>query len=318
MGDRHAGGGRGGNGGRGGGGGNGGGGNGGGGNSRGGNGAPRWIALDGAVNARAVVPGVLLRTDNLQSLSTSDIRVLVDEHGLETIIDLRTDVEVAGAGPGPMSGEPRVRIELRSLYPDSGGIIDFDADPIKPWEAHHEGESPGEAPVVRAYMSYLRLRPDSIVGAIRAIANADGAVLVHCAAGKDRTGVIVALALDSAGVTREAIAADYMASAERIDAIVARLIASPLYRDELEGHDPQQHAPLPGTIERVLELIDQRHGGSADWLVANGLSETDLERLRRRLALPGAPAPREGAPAPREGAPAPREGAPAPTASDQS
>jgi protein tyrosine/serine phosphatase len=132
-------------------------------------------------------------------------------------------------------------------------------------------------------MSYLRLRPDSIVGAVRAIANAQGAVLVHCAAGKDRTGVIVALALDAVGVEREMIVADYLASAERIEAIVARLISSPVYRAELEGHDPQQHAPLPGTMERVFELIDERHGGSAAWLGANGLGEADLERLRRRL-----------------------------------
>jgi protein tyrosine/serine phosphatase len=249
--------------------------------------SPRWIALDGAVNARAVVPGVLLRTDNLQSLSERDIRVLVEEHALETIIDLRTDVEVEGAGPGPMNAEPRVRIELRSLYPDSGGIVRSNAETVKPWEAHHEGESPDESPVVRAYMSYLRLRPDSIVGSMRTIANADGAVLVHCAAGKDRTGVVVALALDAAGVEREIIVADYLATAERIEEIVARLIASPLYRAELEGHDPRQHAPLPGTIDRVLELIDERHGGSAAWLAANGLSDTDLERLRRRVALPG-------------------------------
>ena len=103
---------------------------------------------------------------------------------------------------------------------------------------------------MRAYMSYLRRRPDSIVGSVRAIARADGAVLVHCAAGKDRTGVVVALALDAAGVDRDAIVGDYLASRERIEAIVARLVSSSTYRPELEGHDPQEHAPLPGTMER--------------------------------------------------------------------
>jgi protein-tyrosine phosphatase len=136
-------------------------------------------------------------------------------------------------------------------------------------------------------MSYLRLRPDSIVGALRAIATARGAVLAHCAAGKDRTGVVVALALDAAGVDRDMIVADYLASAERIDAIVGRLVSSPLYRDELQGHDPRQHAPVRGTMERVLELIDERHGGSAAWLAANGLDEGDLQQLRRRLRPTG-------------------------------
>ena len=82
---------------------------------------PSWIALDGAVNARAVVPGVLLRADNLQSLSQRDIRRLVEAHALEVVVDLRTDVEAKLEGPGPMSAEPGVRIELRSLHPDSPG-----------------------------------------------------------------------------------------------------------------------------------------------------------------------------------------------------
>jgi protein-tyrosine phosphatase len=69
-----------------------------------------WIDLDGAVNARAVVPGVLLRSDNLQGLSARDIRVLVDGYALEVVLDLRTDVEVVLEGPGPLSSESRVRI----------------------------------------------------------------------------------------------------------------------------------------------------------------------------------------------------------------
>ena len=80
----------------------------------------RWIALDGAVNARVVVAGVLLRSDNLQGLSERDVRVLVVEHGLELVLDLRTPYEVASEGPGPITSEPAVRVEHRSLFPDSG------------------------------------------------------------------------------------------------------------------------------------------------------------------------------------------------------
>ena len=137
---------------------------------------------------------------------------------------------------------------------------------------------------MQAYLSYLIARPDSIVGSIRTIASVDGAVLVHCAAGKDRTGVVVALALDAAGVDRSAIISDYLVTTERIEAIMARLVSSPTYRSELEGHDPQRHAPVPGTIERVFELIDESFGGSAAWLSANGLSDAELDRLRHRVA----------------------------------
>ena len=128
-------------------------------------------------------------------------------------------------------------------------------------------------------------RPDSVVAAVSEIARADGAVLVHCAAGKDRTGTVVALALDASGVPRELIAEDYNASRERIEQIIARLRSSETYRAELEGHDPQAHAPVPGTIERVLELVDEQHGGAAEWLLAHGLDEADLERLRNRIQL---------------------------------
>jgi hypothetical protein len=253
---------------------------------------PSWIRLDGAVNARVVVPGVLVRADNLQSLSAADVRVLVQEMAVEVVLDLRTDVEIELEGPGPLTSEPAVRIEHRSLYPDSGGNTDLDVDTVKPWGTLGDDDLPEDTRIVRAYVSYLRRRPDSVAGAVRTIARADGVVLVHCAAGKDRTGVVVALALDAAGVDRGAIVADYLATRERIDAVMARLAASATYAAELEGHDPQQHAPVPGTIERLLELVDERFGGSAAWLSAHGLDEPDLERLRRRLASADAGATR--------------------------
>jgi protein-tyrosine phosphatase len=245
---------------------------------------PQWIALDGAANARAVVPGVLLRADNLQSLSARDVRLLVEEEALEVVLDLRTDVEVELEGPGPLTAERAVRIEHRSLYPDSGWNTDLEVDTVRPWGWADAEESPEEPRIVRAYMSYLRRRPDSVVGSVRTIARADGVALVHCAAGKDRTGVVVALALDAAGVGRDAIVADYLATRERIDAIMARLVSSSTYRAELEGHDAHNHAPLPGTMERLLELLDERFGGSVAWLSAHGLGDRDVERLRRRLA----------------------------------
>jgi protein-tyrosine phosphatase len=77
------------------------------------NGSVRWLALEGAANARVVVPGVLLRSDNLQALTTRDVRLLVGSEALEVVLDLRTDVEVALEGPGPMIGEPGVRVEHR-------------------------------------------------------------------------------------------------------------------------------------------------------------------------------------------------------------
>ncbi len=248
------------------------------------NGSRRWIELDGAANARAVVPGVLLRADNLQALSPRDVRVLIEDESLEVVLDLRTVREVELEGPGPLSAHRAVRIEHRSLYPESGGNTDLEVSTIWPAAGVADEALAGESAVIHTYMSYLRRRPDSIVGSIRTIARAERAVLVHCAAGKDRTGVVVAMALDAVGVQREAIVEDYLATRERIEAIMARLVRSPTYRPELEGYDPWDHAPVAGTIERVLSLIDERLGGSVAWLRAHGLSEDDLEALHLRLA----------------------------------
>ena len=210
--------------------------------------------------------------------------MLVEQERLEVVLDLRTELEAELEGPGPIAREPRVRIEHRSLYPRSGGNTDLEAGAVNLWPQNGPSRWPDEPPVVQAYLSYTTARPDSIVASIRTIAQARGAVLVHCAAGKDRTGVVVALALDAAGVDRNAIVSDYLATSQRIDAIFARLVSSPTYRSELEGHDPQTHAPVPGSIERVLELIDKDFGGSSAWLFSQGLDEADLGRLRSRLA----------------------------------
>jgi len=256
------------------------------------NGKVRWIGLEGAANARVVVPRVLLRSDNLQSLTGQDVRLLVEQEALGVVLDLRTDLEVQLEGPGPITREPRVRIEHRSLYPRSGGNTDLDAASVSLWPPTGPSGWPDETRVVQAYLSYMTARPDSIVASIRTIANARGAVLVHCAAGKDRTGMVVALTLDAAGVDRDTIVDDYLATAERIDAIMARLISSPTYRSELEGHDPRSHAPVPGTIERVFELIDKDFSGSAAWLLAHGMTNPELERLRRKLAPPNQTTPK--------------------------
>src|SRR5579863_2313966 len=118
---------------------------------------PRWIALEGAVNARTVVPGVLLRADNLQSLSARDVRILIEQEALEVVLDLRTDVEVELEGPGPMIAEQSVRIEHRSLYPDSRRSADDpDARALTPWVEADDDEWADESIIVRAYMSYLR------------------------------------------------------------------------------------------------------------------------------------------------------------------
>jgi protein-tyrosine phosphatase len=250
--------------------------------------APHWIDLEGAANARAVVPGRLLRSDNLQDLTAADIRHLVEDHGLTAVIDLRTGAEVRLEGPGPLTGDERVVIEHRSLYPEAGVATDaIDISTIIPWQNGDRGSDlPDEPPTVRHYMGYMEHRPDSIVGALRTIAAppGDGAVLVHCAAGKDRTGLVVALAMEVAGADRDAVVADYALTSERIEGVVQRLASSPTYAPDMQTSDPHHHAARPESMARVLELLDARHGGAAGWLATHDFTAHEAAALRARLS----------------------------------
>ena len=258
-----------------------------------------WIELDGAANVRdlaglptadgrVVQPGRLIRSDNLQGLSERDVRVLVQEIGVRAVADLRTGVEVASEGPGPLLEIDDVEVHHLSLFPEAGHNTDVAADShdpvVLPWQNREVDTSNGRRGTSAVYLKYLDDRADSVIAALRLIANSPGATIVHCAAGKDRTGTVVALALAEVGVVREAIVTDYGRSAERIEAIIERLRATRTYADDLaEGADVSRHAPREATMERLLDAIDEEFGGPAAWLRAHGWTGADAAALRRKL-----------------------------------
>ncbi|WP_253854907.1 tyrosine-protein phosphatase [Prauserella alba] len=248
-----------------------------------------WLELDGAVNIRdvggiptsdgaATAGNRLLRADNLQDLSSADLGLLVDTIGLDTVVDLRTAHEIDAEGPGPLRAYSRVRHVHHSLLPDGGD------DALLARNRSDDAGPDGEPDrVVAHYLGYVAHRPDSIVGALRAIADAPGAALVHCAAGKDRTGVVTAFALEIAGVDRDAIAADYAATAHRIEAIISRLRGSETYREDIDRKTIDEHRPRAESMERFLRAVDTRHGGIRPYLHTHGFAEADVDRLRAKL-----------------------------------
>ncbi|GAA3191667.1 tyrosine-protein phosphatase [Actinocorallia longicatena] len=261
----------------------------------------RWISLEGAVNVRdlgglpthdgAVTrPGHLYRSDNLQGLTPADVALLTGAKGLGHVIDLRSNAEVRLEGPGPLVGHPGVVHHHLSLFAEAGRMTDVDADPeaaadvdkVLPWQ-RRPADGGRTHRSVGFYHAYLRDRPDSIIDALRVIAHEDRASIVHCAAGKDRTGVVVALALGIAGVTRPAIVADYAATGERISAILARLKASPTYSADLDKRPDDSHIPHASIMEKFLAGLDEEHGGPARWLTAQGWTDDDTAALRSRL-----------------------------------
>jgi protein-tyrosine phosphatase len=252
-----------------------------------------WIDLDGAVNVRdlgalptgdgqSTMAGRLLRGDNLQDLSASDVRRLVQDIGVTTVVDLRSPMEVTAEGPGPLTRVGSVRHAYLSVLPERGTATDAAADALAMRRDGARSRYPDD---IRAgyYLGYLEDRPDHVVAAVRSIAEAPGAALVHCAAGKDRTGVVVALALSAVGVRREAVVADYTATAERMPAVLGRLRASTTYATDLDKAPDDDHMPRAETMTAFLEEVDGRYGGVLRWLSDHGFAPADLASLRTKL-----------------------------------
>ena len=290
---------------------------------------PHWIDLDGVVNMRdlgglptesgeAVRPRRLLRSDNLQDLTPEAIETLVTRFGVSDVVDLRTHVELAKEGDGPLRAVVHVRHHHHTLYREDSTESGIPAaERALPWETDERREAAAAAAVVAAdsaadsvadsvagagrpgaddehrgsheqywsqhYLSYLATRPDSVVAALDAIASSEGAAIVHCAAGKDRTGTVVGLALKVVGVPDDLVIADYAASAERVPAIMARLRASTAYAANLQDKTVAQQSPTTDTMRLLLEALDERYGGALGWLSTQGWTKADTERMRRKL-----------------------------------
>ncbi len=252
-----------------------------------------WIQLENAVNARDlgglpaehgahIRPRRLLRSDNLQDLSPADVARLVDELGLTTVIDLRTTDEVTQEGPAPLTEVATVRHVHLSMLPESLGNTDAAADALAA-NRDRAAERDASDLALSFYLGYLEDRPENIVEALRTIATAPGAALVHCAAGKDRTGVVVAMALAVAGVPHDVVVEDYVATGERIEEILERLRSTPTYAEDIDRLPASEHRPRAETMRGFLARLDADHGGVLGWLAERGFGVEDAKRLRDKL-----------------------------------
>ena len=255
-----------------------------------------WIDLEGAVNVRDLgglptddggetATGRLLRADNLQELSASDVGRLVQDLGLTTVVDLRSSAELASEGPAPLDSVASVRHAHHPVIPELGSATDAVAEALLLKQNQDRSRFPSD-PTCGHYLGYLEDRPDQVVGAVRSIAHDRGAALVHCAAGKDRTGVVIALALTAAGVQPQAVVADYAATGERTEAILSRLRRSPTYAGDIDSLPAEAHRARPETMAAFLEQMESRYGGVARWLTDHGLNAEELDLLRAKLRHP--------------------------------
>ncbi len=254
----------------------------------------RWVELEGVVNMRDVggLPTVdggeirprrLIRSDNLQDLSPAAVETLVADLGVTDIVDLRSDTELHEEGPGPLLRVSTLTHHHHSLLREEGRRATVEEALAMPWASHLDAGRRDQGYWAEHYLGYLSDRPDSVAAALHVVATSRGATVVHCAAGKDRTGTVVGIALDVAGVRRDDIIADYALSAERIARIMARLADRPLYGPALSGQPLSDQTPKPESMATILDALHEGFGGSAGWLRAQGWGQDEVDRLSHKL-----------------------------------
>ncbi len=227
-------------------------------------GAPNFRDLGGlaAGDGRVVAPGRLYRTSALHLLDQRGAAALADL-GLATWIDLRSPAEAAATGRGHV-GDALVR-RPRTL----GGDVDATT-----WTL----------PLGARYAQYLEDEA-SVVAALRDLVE-PGAVpaVVGCFFGKDRTGVLVALVLEALGVARQAVLADYAASAEPTARFVARLARDPIEAAALAAAPPERLEARAATLAGLLADLDAT-GGVLAYLARAGFGKGEVARLRGALLV---------------------------------
>ncbi len=242
----------------------------------------RRIELTGVLNFRDVggYPAAggtvrwrsLFRSDALHLLDPAGVAAVAGL-GLRTVVDLRSHAEVAIA-PSPVSGRVThvpLLAELRAL----------------PAEAVVPQSPRGGLDLTTIYRYFVDECGEQIAAAIAELCGDDATpALVHCSAGKDRTGVVIALILAVLGVPDEVIAADYALSAAYLDPLrtpaIGQLQVSTGLGDDLTSN--LLRSP-PELILTVLDMIRERGGSVYGYLRRYGLTEADVARLRSALIV---------------------------------
>jgi protein tyrosine/serine phosphatase len=183
------------------------------------------------VNGGRTRERTLIRTDNHRRLDTDGLAA-IRSYGVSRILDLRWEWE-ASRDPSPLADDERYRLVPASF--DLTGDEEIPPD---------------------SYRLMVDASQDRLAAVFIAIAEAPpGGVVLHCHAGRDRTGVVVALALHVAGVSVESVAADYA----------------------LSDNSP------PAMIVNTFAHLGARYGGVIDYLVGSGVAPTHLAAIRARL-----------------------------------
>lgn len=233
--------------------------------------------IDGLVNLRDLggLPtssgartrtGRLLRSESPHSLSDSGLRDLL-ELGVGAVVDLRTSSERERL-PSPL-GDAGVHTFHAPIFTDDDDYPDHLA-------------TAGEV-----YRWWLRERRTGVALAMSAVADAPSApILVHCHAGKDRTGVVVALVLRLAGVSIDDIADDYAVSGVQLAAMLARDRVAAIDRGMDDVRVERLFTVRREAMVQTMQYVEDEHDGAAALMRNIGLDDSRIDRLATLMLSP--------------------------------
>jgi protein-tyrosine phosphatase len=246
----------------------------------------RWLRIDGMHNVRdlgglPVCGGefprrVVLRGETVVHLTPSGLESL-RAAGVERVLDLRELSEAADDGVGPLAD----LYQHGEIAHERVPLIGPDRWMLDPVGHVHDPES-----VARGYVHYLGHGSTQLTAALARFAWSDSAMYVHCAVGKDRTGVVCALLLKLAGATDDTVIDDHLLTADAVRPVIAKLGSRPAY-PHLQQPDWAAQAPSADAMRLFLADLAAQ-GGAARWMLDHGMEPGTLDLLRARLGAESA------------------------------
>ena len=228
-----------------------------------------------AADGRRLRRGLLYRSGTPQLMPEAAARRMGHELGIQLVVDLRQIQEAAREGQGGLAAVKHRRLSAPffvAAAQQAGSAV----------PAFRETD-----PLVPHYVGYLQSSQESVLAMFRALANPEaGPALLHCTAGKDRTGAAMMMLLDAIGVERSCIVADYVAGADEIAAVFETLASLPSYGERLAAMPAEAKNTVPDTAKRYLAALDEQFGGIRGWLRDAGLGDNELAALHDRLTEP--------------------------------
>lgn len=210
------------------------------------------------------------RADGLHLLTDADVARIRDDLNVRDVVDLRSTAERRADPPRPLDRVERIQVHHAPLFDgDTSGREDRTAS--------------ATMTLADRYLALVEMAKAPIAATIEIIAASEGASVYHCAAGKDRTGIVSAVLLGILGVRPEVIVADYAATKDNLDQIIDRLMSTRGYEAMLGELPPDTLHAEPETMVRLLEGIEGAYGSAAGFARAAGVTDDAVAQLRAKL-----------------------------------